>query len=119
MPIFEMNADRFKEIQQSSFTELGIKERGDIQRLLKKDISVLSDELYVLAEEFGEWEESNRRIDLLAIDQDANLVVIELKRTHDGGHMDLQAIRYASMVAGMTFDRAIRIHASSLGKSER
>ena len=34
------------------------------------------------------------------------LVVIELKRTEDGGHMDLQAIRYASMVSTMTFDQA-------------
>jgi MalK OB fold domain len=31
------------------------------------------------------------------------LVVIELKRTDDGGHMDLQAIRYAAMVSSLTF----------------
>jgi hypothetical protein len=30
--------------------------------------------------------------------------VIELKRTEDGGHMELQAIRYAAMVSSMTFD---------------
>ena len=34
---------------------------------------------------------------LLCIDREANLVVVELKRTEDGGHMDLQAIRYAAM----------------------
>ena len=59
-----------------------------------------------MAEEFGEWDESRRRIDLLAIDKAANLVVIELKRTEDGGHMELQAIRYAAMVATLTFDQA-------------
>jgi len=32
------------------------------------------------------------------------LVVIEIKRTHTGGHMDLQALRYAAMVSSMTFD---------------
>jgi hypothetical protein len=48
-----------------------------------------------------------RRIDLLGIDRDANLVVIELKRTEDGGHMELQAIRYAAMVSTMTFDQAV------------
>ena len=62
-------------------------ERNDLQRLLRSQIDVLGDELYVLTEEFGEWEDSRRRIDLLAIDPQANLVVIELKRTNDGGHM--------------------------------
>jgi hypothetical protein len=41
-----------------------------------------------------------------AADKQAWLVVIELKRTLDGGHMELQAIRYASMVSAMTFERA-------------
>jgi hypothetical protein len=40
--------------------------------------------------------------------------VIELKRTNDGGHMELQAIRYASMVSAMTFERAEQIHGEFL-----
>jgi len=31
-------------------------------------------------------------------------VAIELKRTEDGGHMELQSTRYAAMVSTMTFD---------------
>lgn len=87
---------------------------GDLQRLLRTQIDVLGDDLYVLAEEFGDWEESSRRIDLLALDKEANLVVIELKRTKDGGHMELQAIRYASMISTMTLERAVEIHAAFL-----
>ena len=70
----------------------------------------------VVAEEFGDWEDSRRRIDLLAVDKNANLVVIELKRTTDGGHMELQSVRYASMVSTMTFGRAVQIHAEFLGR---
>jgi len=64
----------------------------------------------VVAEEFGEWTDGQRRIDLLGIDKEANLVVIELKRTIDGGHMDLQALRYAAMVSTMTFARLVEIY---------
>lgn len=114
MPLFEMTTDKFNAIPQASFAQLKIKEREDIQRILRTQIDVLGDELYVLAEEFSDWEDSKRRIDLLAIDKQANLIVIELKRTSDGGHMELQAIRYASMVSTMTFERAVQIHAEFL-----
>jgi RecB family endonuclease NucS len=80
---------------------------------------VLGDDLFVLTGEFGEWEDSGRRIDLLAIDPQANLVVIELKRTNDGGHVELQAIRYASMASAMTFDRAEQIHGEFLARMDR
>jgi hypothetical protein len=40
-----------------------------------------------------------------------SLVVVELKRTDDGGHMELQAVRYAAMVSSMTFDQLVGAHA--------
>ena len=110
MPLYEMTSDTFRPLCRASFADLKVRERGDLQRLLRSQIEVLGDELYVLSEEFGDWDDSRRRIDLLAIDPQANLVVIELKRTNDGGHMELQAIRYASMVSAMTFEKAETIH---------
>lgn len=86
-------------------------ERGDLQRLLRTQIDVIAPGTMVLAEEFSEWEDSRRRIDLLCLDRDANLVVVELKRTEDGGHMDLQAVRYAAMVSAMRFEQAVDAHA--------
>lgn len=121
MPLYEMTSDAFRPLTEASFADLKVRERYDLQRLLRTQIGVLDDDLYVLTEEFGDWEDSRRRIDLLAIDKEGNLVVIELKRTTDGGHMDLQAIRYASMVSAMTFERAEEIHGAFLarmGKSE-
>lgn len=116
MSLYEMGPNSFRPIAQASFAELQVRERGDLQRLLRTQIEVLGDDLYVLTEEFGDWEDSRRRIDLLAIDLQANLVAIELKRTNDGGHMDLQAIRYASMVSAMTFERAAQIHGEFLAR---
>ena len=116
MPLYQITDQSFRAIPEASFAEMRIGERTDLQRLLRTQIEVLGPDLFLLTEEFGDWEESKRRIDLLAIDSDANLVVIELKRTQDGGHMELQAIRYASMVSTMTFERAVQIHGEFLAR---
>lgn len=114
MALYEMTQNAFRALGEATFSDMNVKEREDIQRLLRTQIDVLGDDLFVLTEEFGDWEDSKRRIDLLAIDSQANLVVIELKRTSDGGHMELQAIRYAAMVSAMTFERAVSIHSAFL-----
>lgn len=106
MPIFEARSECLVAVPQTTFKDHNMQERA-LQRLLKDNISALGDGLMVLAEEFGSWSGSQRRIDLLCLDSDANLVVVELKRTQDGGHMDLQALRYAAMVSRMTFAEAV------------
>lgn len=108
MPIYEITRDEITEIARTTFAEAGLSERLDLQRLLRERISILSPDTLVIAEEFSDWDDSKRRIDLLGIDRDAKLVVIELKRTEDGGHMELQALRYAAMVSTMTFERAVK-----------
>lgn len=114
MPLYRVAKEKLEPVKQTTFVEEKFLERRDLQRLLKADISVLGDDLMVIAEEFGEWEESNRRIDLLCLDKQARLVVVEIKRTEDGGHMELQAIRYAAMVSSMTLDQTIAAYARSL-----
>jgi hypothetical protein len=51
------------------------------------------------------------------LDRTGSLVVIELKRTEDGGFMELQAVRYAAMVSTLSFNQAITAHASFEGGS--
>src|SRR5882724_4072104 len=114
MALYEVTAENFTKIATTTFEQVALRERTDLQRLLKNKIDVILPDTLVIAEEFGEWEESRRRIDLLALDRQGNLIVIELKRTEDGGHMELQAIRYAAMVATMTFDRAVDIYSRFL-----
>ena len=119
MPLYEVTSEQLRKIEETSFHEVRIRERADLQRLLRSQIDVVIPDALVIAEEFGEWEESRRRIDLLAIDKDANLVVIELKRTEDGGHMELQALRYAAMISTMTFENAVTVYGEYLRRSGR
>jgi len=106
MPIHEFTKEEIRSLEKTTFSGMQLQE-SDLQRLLRAKISVIAPDTLVISEEFGNWDESRRRIDLLAVDRDANLVVIEIKRTEDGGHMDLQAIRYASMVSTMTFEQVV------------
>jgi hypothetical protein len=114
MAIYRIDQNQLVAVPVTNFASQDIRERQDLQRLLKAQIEVLDPNLMVLAEEFGDWEDSARRIDLLCLDRDANLVVVELKRTQDGGHMELQALRYAAMVSTMTFEQMLEAHARYL-----
>jgi hypothetical protein len=118
MPTYKIVDRKIVPVERTTFARLGLRERQDIQALMKSRIEVLCPDTLVVAEEFGEWEDSKRRIDLLGIDKSANLIVIELKRTEDGGHMDLQAIRYAAMISTLTFQKLVEIYEDYLEKND-
>lgn len=107
MSLYRITPDRFEPVPATTFAAERVLERRDLQRLLRDNIAVIDKDLMVIGEEFGNWQDSSRRIDLLCLSRDASLVVVEIKRTEDGGHMDLQAIRYAAMVSSMTLDQVI------------
>ncbi len=114
MALFTLTDSGITAATNTTFAIEGISERGDLQRILRDNIGFIAPDTMVLAEEFGDWDESRRRIDLLCLDANADLVVVELKRTEAGGHMELQAIRYAAMVSTMTFEQAVRAHTAYL-----
>lgn len=116
MPLFTLKDKQIAAVKSTQFGAEGIQERTDLQAALRDDINVISPDTMVLSEEFSGWTEGTRRIDLLGIDKQANLVVIELKRDETGAHMELQSLRYAAMVSTLTFKRAIEIHQQYLDK---
>jgi hypothetical protein len=119
MAIFHFRQDEIQPLASTSFDGLKLLERSDLQRLLRDRLEVIVPDAMLIAEEFGDWSDGRRRIDLLAIDRDANLIVIELKRTEDAGHVELQALRYAAMVSTMTFEQAVDAHAAYLRRYDR
>ncbi len=100
------------------FSALNLWERRDLQALLFSKVDVLDAGLKVVAQEYGNWEDARRRLDILAVDRDGHLVVIELKRTSDGGHADLQALRYAAMISTLTFDDVVAAYSATLATPE-
>lgn len=114
MAIYNISNEGIHEVQRTNFQSNGILEKNHLQTYIRDKIEIVSPNTLVISEEFSEWDESRRRIDLLGIDKEANLVVIELKRTDSGDHMELQALRYASMISTMRFDKCILIYQSYL-----
>ncbi len=115
MTLFEVTDEALSPVAKTDYSAEKITERYDLQRLLLRDLSIIETGLLPICEEFSPWQDSDRRIDIFALDKRANLVVIELKRTKDGGHMDLQALRYAAMVSTLSFEDVVTAHAAFLG----
>lgn len=119
MPLFELGREALTPLPRTTFADRRVLERDDLQRLLRDQIDVVVDDVMVVAEEYGAFADSRRRIDLLGLDRQGRLVVIELKRTEDGGHIELQALRYAAMVSAMTFDNLVDAHEVYLSQQGR
>lgn len=118
MALYEWKENDLELVGKVTFETEKLQEQ-DLQRALRDAPHVLEEELFIVAEEYSNWEESGRSIDLLALDSKGRLVVVELKRTLTGNHMDLQAVRYAAMVANMTFAQVVDAHKDYLvGRGE-
>jgi hypothetical protein len=103
-------SDDLKEISKvepGSFVSLNVWERVHIQEWVRRLPEILGEDLLIVSMEFDRFAGSRDRLDLLAIDRDANLVVVELKRNPSADYADLQAIRYAAMVSSMTIDKLL------------
>ena len=100
------------------FSHLGLEERRDIQEWGVANPSILGDDLLIIAKEFSDFDRTNERLDLLAIDRDGKLVIIELKRDHSGADVHWQAIKYASYLRHATHEDILRMLANYEGVSE-
>ena len=109
MSIFKINKiDQTATVPNlTAFKDNHTKER-DVQNIIKSNPQILGEDLLIISEELAPCEDSRKRLDLLALDKSGKLVVIELKRNDDGFHMDLQAIRYASMIRLFSIQDVIR-----------
>lgn len=68
--------------------------------------------------EFGRFDKSKRRLDILALDREGTLVVAELKLDTSSSLADLQAVRYAAFCSTMQPADMVRELAAYEGLSQ-
>ncbi|MCE4566038.1 DUF91 domain-containing protein [Maribellus sp. CM-23] len=100
----------------TNFSAHNLLERYDIQEWIEKTPEILGEELLIIAKELPL--PSGSRLDLLAIDKNARLVVIELKRDDSGRDVDWQAIKYTSYCSNYLVDEIINHFAIYLKSDE-
>jgi hypothetical protein len=102
--IFSVDRDTktLRPIREQAFAALDVLERRDFQEWVIDNPEILGEELRVIQSEYANFEETNDRLDILALDADGKLVVVELKRDEADNTTDLQAIKYASYCATLT-----------------
>jgi hypothetical protein len=67
MAIYKISGGVIKPATPTTFEAAGISERNHLQQLLEHQVEVIAPDTLVIAEEFGDWEDSRRRIDRLAV----------------------------------------------------
>ena len=101
-----------------SFSDIGIKERKDLQEWIIAHPELLGENLLIITSEFDRFDKSNRRLDILALDTEGVLVVIELKLDASRSLADQQAIRYAAFCSTMIMENLVELLAGFGGSTE-
>lgn len=98
--------------QVHSVARMSIKDAGytesEVRDLVASNLGMFFPGLKTISTEFSRWEDSARRLDILATDADLNLYVMEFKRDSDGAHAELQALRYAAMLSVCDFNDLVQ-----------
>ena len=94
-------SNQLETLKRTTFAELGFSERKHLQEWIANDPSVLGEELLIIQKEFAGFNDTNERLDLLALDKQGNLIIIENKLDDSGRDVTWQALKYASYCASL------------------
>lgn len=105
-------------LKERKFGELGFRERANLQEWIAKEPVCLGEELLIIQKEFSGFNDTNERLDLLAIDKQGSLVIIENKLDDTGRDVTWQALKYASYCSSLSKDVIRRIYQDFLDKTQ-
>ena len=96
MLVLDKETNKIIKIESKTFHDFGFKEREHLQEWIANYPECLGEELLIIQKEFDGFNDTNERIDLLALDKSGTLVVIENKLDDTGKDVTWQALKYVS-----------------------
>lgn len=112
----DMSANTVVKIEQRLFRDLNIREREHLQEWIAKNPDMLGEPLLIIQKEFDGFNDTNERLDLLALDKQGNLVIIENKLDDTGRDVVWQALKYTSYCSTLTTEQIITLYQKYLDK---
>src|SRR3978361_1691579 len=102
--------NRISKLETKTFSDLHFKEREHLQEWIANNPESLGEEILIIQKEFNGFNDTNERLDLLALDKQGNLIVIENKLDDTGKDVTWQALKYASYCSTLKKDQIAKIY---------
>ena len=110
-------SNRIEKVERKTFSELNYSERENFQEWICNNPEVFNEELLIIQKEFNGFNETNERLDLLALDKQGNIVVIENKLDDSGKDVVWQVLKYAAYCSTLSKNNIIDIYQEYLDKN--
>ena len=106
----DRSTNRITRLDAKRFSDLGLRERVDLQEWLAGAPEALGEELLIIQKEFDGFADTRERLDLLALDKDGKLVIIENKLDDSGRDVVWQVIKYAAYCSNLNKTEIVEIY---------
>lgn len=116
MYLIDKDNNRIQNLTRKTFTELGFRERQHLQEWIANKPEALDEDLLIIQKEFNGFNDTNERLDLLALDKEGNVVVIENKLDDTGRDVTWQALKYAAYCSTLSKPQIKDIYQKYLDK---
>lgn len=115
----DRSSNEIIKIEQKTFHDLKFKERDNLQEWIAKCPECLGEELLIIQKEFDGFNDTNERLDLLALDKTGSLVIIENKLDNSGKDVTWQALKYVSYCSTLSKQQIVGIYQEYLDKNSK
>lgn len=116
MFVLDKENNKIIKIVSKTFHDFGFKEREHLQEWIAGYPECLGEELLIIQKEFDGFNDTNERLDLLALDKTGTLVVIENKLDDTGKDVTWQVLKYVSYCSTLSKQQIKEIYQSFLDK---